>query len=316
MPLPADPSIVTVSEQLVAQLEAIFGLHPGFRPAHARGVLVSGTFEPTTDAAQLSSAPHFASPTPITARFSSSTGIPLIPDTSPNANPRGFAIRFNLGHRVHTDIVTHSTPAFPVSTGDEFLEFLRAVASSAQATTSPTPIEAFLGTHPAALAFVQLPKPTPSSFGKQAYFGLNAYKFINSEGVARFGRYIVQPDAGIDHLDAAALKEKSDSFLFDELKERLALGPVTFQLYAQIANEGDVVDDVTVHWPEDRPRVHLGTVSLTALTPDNDKEQKYIIFDTIPRVQGIELSADPLLEVRAAVYLISGRRRRQDQVEA
>jgi catalase len=43
---------------------------------------------------------------------------------------------------------------------------------------------------------------------------------------------------------------------------------------------------------------------------NNDKEQKYIIMDPIPRVQGIEPSDDPLLELRAALYLISGRQRR------
>jgi hypothetical protein len=35
-----------------------------------------------------------------------------------------------------------------------------------------------------------------------------------------------------------------------------------------------------------------------------------IIFDPIPRVDGIEPSADPLLEFRAAIYLLSGRERR------
>jgi catalase len=39
-------------------------------------------------------------------------------------------------------------------------------------------------------------------------------------------------------------------------------------------------------------------------------EQKDIIFDPISRVDRIEASADPLLELRAAVYLISGRRGR------
>jgi len=34
-----------------------------------------------------------------------------------------------------------------------------------------------------------------------------------------------------------------------------------------------------------------------------------IIFDPIPRVDGIDASDDPLLELRA-VYLLSGRRRR------
>jgi hypothetical protein len=33
--------------------------------------------------------------------------------------------------------------------------------------------------------------------------------------------------------------------------------------------------------------------------------------DIVARVDGIEASADPLLELRAAVYLLSGRRRRQ-----
>jgi catalase len=39
-------------------------------------------------------------------------------------------------------------------------------------------------------------------------------------------------------------------------------------------------------------------------------EQKNIIFDPIPRIDGIEPSDDPLLELRAAIYLLSGRRRR------
>ena len=43
---------------------------------------------------------------------------------------------------------------------------------------------------------------------------------------------------------------------------------------------------------------------------DEAHEQKQIIFDPIPRVDGIDASDDPLLELRAAVYLLSGRRRR------
>jgi len=65
-----------------------------------------------------------------------------------------------------------------------------------------------------------------------------------------------------------------------------------------------------VHWPENRELVEFGTVELTAAMPDTLAQQKHIIFDPIPRVDGIEPSADPLLELRAAIYLISGRRRR------
>jgi catalase len=41
-----------------------------------------------------------------------------------------------------------------------------------------------------------------------------------------------------------------------------------------------------------------------------DPEMRKIIFDPIPRVEGIDPSDDPLFEVRAALYLLSGRRRR------
>jgi len=43
---------------------------------------------------------------------------------------------------------------------------------------------------------------------------------------------------------------------------------------------------------------------------DDGPAQKQIIFDPIPRVEGIDPSEDPLLELRAAIYLLSGRRRR------
>jgi catalase len=78
----------------------------------------------------------------------------------------------------------------------------------------------------------------------------------------------------------------------------------------QIADPGDVVDDATEHWPADRPQVLLGVITLTGLIPKDDAETSRIIFDPIPRVEGIEPSADPLLEPRADVYLMAGRRRR------
>ena len=49
---------------------------------------------------------------------------------------------------------------------------------------------------------------------------------------------------------------------------------------------------------------------MNQVVADTPAQQKHIIFDPIPRVEGIEPSADPLLELRAAIYLLSGRRRR------
>jgi catalase len=311
MPLPTDEKLLALSDNILKQFDAIFGLHPGFRPAHAKGLLLSGSFTPAKSATDLTRAAHLSRPsTPVFVRFSNSTGVPLIPDTDPNASPRGVAIRFQLAEHVHTDIVAHSTDGFPTHTGDEFLEFLRALASSDPANLKGSPLEAFLGSHPAALAFVQAPKPNPSSFARESYFGVTAMRFTNPQGKGRYGRYRILPAAGNDFLDDAAAKAKSSNYLFDERPQRIATGPVTFRIVVQLAEEGDTVDNATIHWPESRPLHDFGTFTLNAVVPENAAEQKQIIFDPIPRLDGIEPSDDPLLELRAALYLISGRRRR------
>jgi catalase len=313
MPLPLDERIVQLANDLLAQFDQLFGLHPGFRPAHAKGVMLSGTFTPAAGAPTLTKAPHAQKVTPVTARFSNSTGIPEIPDNAPEANPRGLAIRFNLAEHVHTDIVSHSTDGFPTRDGNQFLEFLRAVAGSGPDVPSPKPIELFLGAHPAALKFVQTPKPYPSSLARDTYFGVTAFAFTNAAGQKKFGRYLIVPERGNDYLTDAQVSQLSPNHHYDEIGARVTKEPIRFRIMVQVAAPGDTVDDATIHWPETREQVELGVVQFDRVLSDTPAQQKHIIFDPIPRVDGIEPSADPLLELRAAVYLISGRRRRAAQ---
>jgi catalase len=311
MPLPTDEHLIKLGEDLLAQFDTIFGLHPGFRPAHAKGAMLMGAFTPTPGADYFTRAPHIQrESTPVTVRFSNSTGLPLIPDKDPNANPRGIAIRFHLGEHVHTDIIGHSTDGFPTRTGEEFLAFLRALASSDPSKPSPSPIEVYLGAHPKALAFVQTPKPAPSSFVRESYFGVTAMRFTNTDGLSHFGRYRIVPEAGNDYLSETDVAARKENYLFDELMERVSNGPIVFRVLLQLAGSEDIVDDATIHWPEDRPVADLGRIVLTAPVSDSGPAQKQIIFDPIPRVDGIDPSEDPLLELRAAIYLLSGRRRR------
>jgi catalase len=173
----------TLTKDVIKAFDDLNGPHPGFRPAHAKGILLAGVFTPAPAAASLSRAQHLRRPsTPVTVRLSDFAGIPTIPDNDPNASPRGMAIRFHLAEHVHTDIVAHSVDGFPARTAEEFVEFLRAAYASGAATTHPTPIEQFLSTHPAALEFVQVPKPFPVSFAAESFFGVNAYKFTNERG--------------------------------------------------------------------------------------------------------------------------------------
>ena len=96
----------------------------------------------------------------------------------------------------------------------------------------------------------------------------------------------------------------------EELASGVSSGSITMQLWVQLAQEGDVVDDATTQWPADRGLALLGMITLTRRVPDDDLGGRRIIFDPIPRVAGIEPSADPLFEQRADAYVLSGKRRR------
>jgi catalase len=300
---------LALAEQLLGALDAVSGLHPGFRPAHAKGLMCAGTFTPAPEAAGLTRAPHAVRPsTPVTVRYSDSTGVPTIPDNDPQrSGPRGIAIRFHLGDHAHTDIVAHSTNGFPVRTGEEFLEFLRAAAAGAG---KPEALGAFLAAHPSARWFVETPKPIPTSFAREAFFAVTAFKFTNAAGVTRHGRFRIRPEAGTEYLTDEQAARKSANFLFDEISLRLAAGPVRLGVSVQVARPGDDVTDASVPWPVDPAEVPFGTLTLTDRVDDREPERRRIIFDPVPRVDGIDPSGDPLTAVRSDVYLLSGRRRR------
>jgi catalase len=306
----AAPSNPALAQQVLDAMDEQFGLHPGFRPAHAKGLMCSGTFTPSGEAANLTRAPHASSPsTVVTARFSNSTGVPTIPDNDPGrSSPRGMAVRFHLGEHAHTDIVAHSTNGFPVHTGEEFLGLIRAVTAFMKGR--PEALGSFLASHPNAKRFVETPKPIPTSFVREAFFAVTSFEFTNAKGVSRHGRFRIRPEAGTEHLSAEAAAGKSPDFLFDELGPRLARGPAKFGVFVQMAEPGDDVADSSVTWPDNRTEIPFGTITLAARVDDQAPDRRKIIFDPIPRIDGIDSSGDPLTELRAEVYLLSGRRRR------
>ncbi len=309
--MPATIQNPTLAKDLLDVLDVLAGgVHAGFRPAHAKGVMCAGTFTPSAEAAHWTRAPHAGRPsTPVTVRFSDGTGLPTIPDNDPTrSGPRGIAVRFHLGEHVHTDIIAHSANGFPVRTGEEFVEFLRAAAAAGAG--KPEALGAFLASHPSAKRFVELPKPIPASFAREAFFAITSFKFTNAGGVSRHGRFRIRPAAGTAYLSNEEAAARSANFLFDELTERLAREPVRLDVFVQLADAGDDVTNASVVWPESRKEVALGTVVLTARVDAEDPERRKIIFDPDPRVDGIESSGDPLTQTRSDIYLMSGRRRR------
>lgn len=301
-----------VSVQLVDEFNALYGVHPGARANHAKGAVFEGTFTPAQGADALSSAAFLkGAPTPLNIRFSNSGGLPTAPDTDPSTGGvRGMAIKFRLADGSEVDMVNISMNGFPVGTGEDFLALLKAVGASGPDVLKPTPIEKFLSTHPAALAFVKTPRPVDVSYGTQPYFGVNAFKFTNAQGESKFGRYRIVPENDPAFVsDEEALKRPPNA-LADNLRTSLEKGPIKFRLMVQVAAAGDPTNDATKIWPDSRPTVELGEIAITKAL-DTQKVENDLLFLPTNLPTGIEPSDDPLINTRTEAYAESFGRRHQ-----
>jgi len=294
-------------DQLVDALNGVVGQHHA-RAVHAKGVMLEGTFAPSDTASSISKAPHLQKASvPIVVRFSDFAGVPSIPDNDPQASPRGMAIKFKLPGGSETDVVAHSFNGFPSATAADFRDLLVALGSSGASTPKPTPLDTYLASHPRAKAFLTAPKPNPESFATLAYFGVNTFKFTNAAGKATFGRYQLQPVAGVKYITDDAAAKAAPDYLMKEIGQRAQKEPVKFRVVLQFAGPGDTLDDPSVAWPDSRQTAELGTVTLTRVTTDETIDKSLAFFpNALP--DGIQ-PADPMIDARGAAYLVSFGRR-------
>jgi catalase len=301
----------TVVAQLVETLGALAGSHPGFRAAHAKGIVCSGTFGASPDARRVTRAPHLqGQKIPTVIRFSNPSGNPDVHDGLPGQ--RALSVKFKLPDGKVADVLANSIEGFPVRTPEEFLAFLRAqLPDPVTGKPAPDAVPRFLAGRPAARAFIErlMKKPVPASYAQASYHAEHAFLFTAADGTSRFGRYRWIPEAGEAYLSPDDAGKRSPNFLRDELESRLRNGPAVFRLLLQLAAQNDPTDDVTALWPEDRPLTELGRLEVTAISPTSAADERRLVFDPTNRTDGIDLSADPILLARSAAYSISYDRR-------
>ena len=305
----------TLSVELVDAMRALAGPHPGFRPAHAKGIVCSGTFRATPDARRVCKASHLqGQPVSAVIRFSNANGNPDVHDGLPGV--RAMSVKFQLVDGKSADILANSIEGFPVRTPEEFLAFLRAQLPD-PATGKPVPdaVPRFLAGHPTAAAFIErlMKKPVPASYAQASYHAEHAFRFTAADGTSRFGRYRWTPEAGEAYLSPDDAGKRSPSFLRDELDSRLRNGPAVFRLLLQVAVADDPTDDVTALWPADRPQVELGRLEIAGISPTGAADERQLVFDPTNLADGIALSADPILLARSAAYSVSYERRSKGQ---
>src|SRR5580704_2496918 len=294
----------------VDEFERVDGIQSGFRRNHAKGVGVRGFFDSNGQGARLSKAVVFQSGrVPVIGRFSVGGGAPY--GTDELSNVRGLGLEFSLpdGEQWRTAMV--NLPVFPFKDPRAFYDNM--VASQRDPNThQPDPAKgaAFLGSHPETARAIAIIKshPPSSGFDNTAYYGLNAFQFVNASGASAYVRWTlapVQPYVA----DTAASTENDKNFLFDGLIASIHQHPLQWHLVLTVAQSGDPTDDATIPWPEGREQVDVGTLTLDSVESEETSPARDINFDPLVLPAGIAPSDDPLLSARSAVYSQSFTRR-------
>ena len=294
----------TTPEQAMEKIHDRFGAHDGHRALHAKGVHCTATFTPTAEAAQLTRAGHMAAPVPAKVRFSNGGGDPTVPDYAPDV--RGLAVSFQLPDGSATDILSQTFPRFPFSDQEGFFA---AMAVSKRDLKALLKLPGFILRYPSAAKetrTVETVLARRASFAARHYFPFHAFKWVDAGGGERYIRYSWHPTVDEPDFSKEEVKRRGRDYLFDELRERLAREPVRMRLEVQVAAPDDDPHDPSNDWAEDRERVTVGTLEVTAI---DDEADDGIVYDPMRLVDGIEASEDPVLLYRPAVYTLSHTRR-------
>lgn len=295
-------------------IEATGPPQPGFRRAHTKGVCVSGTFQGTPEGVALSSARVFRQlQVPVLGRLSIGGGDPHGADA--NARVRSMALQLVSDDGQEWRTAMNSFPFFAVPTSEAFLEQTRAgIPDPATGKPDPAKMAAVLAKYPSARAFGQWAKTAPwsSSWADTTYNGVNAFRFTAADGSHRFVRWSMRPQAPFVEMTPAQRAKAGLDYLADEFAQRLAQGPVRWDMWVSIAEAGDPIDDPSQVWPAQRRQVKVGTLSLVSMQPQAIGACRDLNYDPLILPSGIAGSDDPILAARSAVYSQSFNRRERE----
>ena len=301
----AEPEVT--APQVVEAIEGAFGVTPGERRNHIKGVCAAGEFVGNVEAARYSRSALFSGkPVPVVARFSLSGGNAKAPDTAKSA--RGMALEFKLSKDQVHHMTMLNTPVFGAARPQTFLDLMVAMKPD-PATGKPDPekMKAFKASHPDNLAQAQYlaGNNPPASFANSAYWGIHTFKFIDGKNKTTLVRWRFVPQDGEKRLIDDELKTGGANFLEQALIDRTQRGPVRWDMMVAVGEPGDPETDPTQPWPENRKEIKAGTLSITAVQAQKGAQCEPINFDPLVMADGIAPTDDPVLMFRSPAYAVS-----------
>lgn len=292
------------------------------RVVHARGAAAHGTFVANGAAAGICRA-AFLQPgveTPVFVRFSTVLGSRGSADTV--RDTRGFAVKFYTSDGVH-DLVGNNIPVFFIQDGIKFPDIIHAgkphpSREIPQAQSAHDTFWDFVSLHTEAQAHTiwnMSDRGIPRSLRMMEGFGVHTFRLVNADGDTCLVKFHWKPKAGVHGLvweEAQLLCGLDPDFHRRDLADAIEAGNFPqWDLGLQVMPETDDelfegIDllDPTKFVPEELCPVQvIGTMTLTANPVNYFAETEQVAFQVGNLVPGIDVTNDPLLQVRLFSYL-------------
>jgi catalase len=310
----AEEAFEATADKVIDALEGVYGLHPGKRRNHTKGVGALGTFVGNSSAAELSRSRLFSGEkVEVVARFSIAGGNPDVSDA--DRGTRGLGLEFRLPGGALHHMTMLNTPMFFATVPQTFLDrFVAMKPDPATGKPDADRVGAFISSHPdfhGQATFLKDHNPPPS-YANCAFYGIHTFKFVDRHDKTTMVRWRFVPRDGEKQLSDAELATMPADFLEKVLMERTRQGPIHWDMLVAIGEPGDPEDDSTVLWPTDRREINAGTLTVVSAMSDPTAGSYKINFDPLMMADGIAPTNDPVLLFRSPSYAVSHTRRLRD----
>ncbi|MGB9036443.1 MAG: catalase [Paeniglutamicibacter sp.] len=292
------------------------------RVVHARGAGAHGTFTGYGTGSRICSAGFLAegATTPVFVRFSTVAGSRGSADTV--RDTRGFATKFYTSEGVF-DLVGNNIPVFFIQDGIKFPDVVHAVKPHPdleipQAQSAHDTFWDFVSEHTQAQAHTMWnmsDRGIPRSYRMMEGFGVHTFRMSGPDGSTSLVKFHWKPRLGVHSLvwEEAMLANGADpDFHRRDLAEAIRAGAYPeWELGVQVFEDNEEqmfhgIDllDPTKFVPEElAPVMTLGKMVLDRNPSNYFAETEQVAFHPGHLVPGIDVTNDPLLQVRLFSYI-------------
>ncbi|MDJ0457504.1 catalase [Arthrobacter sp. NQ7] len=292
------------------------------RVVHARGAGAHGVFRSYGTASKVTRAGFLAPDveTPVFVRFSTVLGSRGSADAV--RDTRGFSTKFYTDEGTY-DLVGNNIPVFFIQDGIKFPDIVHAAKPHPdreipQAQSAHDTFWDFVSLHTEAQAHTMWnmsDRGIPRSYRTMEGFGVHTFRLVNADGDTTLVKFHWKPKQGVHSLvweEAQIINGMDPDFHRRDLADAIEagaypeweLGIQTFPDTEDQMFEGIDLLDPTKFVPEELAPVQpIGMMTLTANPTNYFAETEQVAFHPGHLVPGIDVTNDPLLQVRLFSYL-------------